>query len=68
MPDTQLQRTRRLAQAFNRLDRAEAALRKAKADFDSAYQPWAADQVTNRDEARDMLVSTGYLEKRRVWA
>lgn len=67
---TQLQRTRQLARAFNKMDAAEAAYRKAQREFDTAYQPWAAatGAVTNRDEARCMLVSTGYLPKRKVWA
>lgn len=61
---TRLQQTRRLANAYRKLDKAEDAYRAAQREFDDAYQPWAVGLVTNRDEARLTLVSTGHLEKR----
>jgi hypothetical protein len=63
---SQLQRTHRLARAFKRLDRAQAAYDAAKAEFDHTFMPWAAGRRIDRDVAREQLVSTGFLEQRKV--
>lgn len=63
---SQLQRTRQLSRAFKRLDRAEAAVAAARAEFDAAFGPWSAGRRIDRDTAREHLVSTGYLEPRKV--
>lgn len=65
--DTQLQRTRALAEAFSQLDAAEAAYRDAQAAVTAAFGPWSAGRSISRDEAREQLVSTGHLPRRRVW-
>lgn len=65
--DAQLQRTRALAEAFSQLDAAEAAYREAQAAVTSAFGPWSAGRSISRDEAREQLVSTGHLPRRRVW-
>lgn len=64
----QIEKTRTLARAFNKLDKAEAAYLAAKRDLDVAFQPWAAGKRACRDEARQQLVSTGYLQARRIGA
>ena len=65
--ETQLQRTRALVEAFKKLDAAEAARREAQAAVNAAFGPWAARRSISRDEAREQLVSTGHLPRRRVW-
>jgi hypothetical protein len=59
---TQIERSRRLASAFQRLDKAEAAVQAARAAVTEAFNPWAAGRCINRDKAREQLVSTGFLE------
>ena len=61
---TQLQRTRRLATAFKRMEALEDKLAAARKAFDDEFGPWAAGRVINRDTARRHLVSTGYLDER----
>lgn len=63
---TQLQRTRRLARAFKRLEKIEMAHAEAKRAFDAEFGPWAAGRRVDRDKAREQLTSTGYLEPRRM--
>lgn len=65
--ESQLDRTRTLADAFTKLDQAEAAYRAAQLAVEAAFQPWASGRSIGRDEARAHLVSTGYLPRRRVW-
>lgn len=65
--NTQLQRTRALADAFAQLDQAEAAYREAQAAVTAAFGPWSAGRSISRDEARGQLVSTGHLPRRRIW-
>lgn len=65
--ETQLERTRALAEAFSQLDAAEAAYRNAQAAVTAAFGPWSAGRRISRDEAREQLVSTGHLPRRRVW-
>ena len=65
--DTQLQRTRDLAEAFAQLDFAEAMVREAQAAVSAAFGPWAAGRSIGRDEAREQLISTGHLPRRKVW-
>ncbi|USA40257.1 hypothetical protein NCF86_03625 [Pelagerythrobacter marinus] len=65
--DTQLQRTRALADAFAQLDAAEQAYREAQAAVSAAFGPWSAGRRISRDEARAQLISTGHLPRRRVW-
>ncbi|MEC9067854.1 MAG: hypothetical protein VX569_11305 [Pseudomonadota bacterium] len=65
--DTQLQRTRALADAFAQLDAAEQAYREAQAAVSAAFGPWSAGRSISRDEAREQLISTGHLPRRRVW-
>jgi len=65
--NTQLQRTRALAEAFAQLDQAEAAYRDAQTAVTAAFGPWSAGRSISRDEAREQLVSTGHLPRRRVW-
>lgn len=62
MTSDRLRQTRRLATAFRRVERAEAALRDAKREFDDVYQPWSAGTSVERGEVRKMLVLAGYLE------
>lgn len=62
---TNLQRTRRLATAFKRIEAAEDKLAQARKAFDAEFGQWAAGRRIDRDTAREQLVSTGYLEKRR---
>jgi hypothetical protein len=64
---TRLQLTRDLARAFAREQRAEALLRAARQEIDAAFGPWAAGRTIARDEARDQLISTGFLPHRRIW-
>lgn len=59
---TQRQRTRRLAQAFTRLERAASELRDAERDLDDAFFPWAAGRSISRSTAREHLASVGLLE------
>lgn len=63
---TQRQHTKRLATAFRRLDRARKRYEEAQREVDAAFGPWAAGRRTNRDRAREQLVSTGHLEQRRI--
>lgn len=63
---TQLQKTKKLAAAFRKLDRAHDAYLAAQKEFDAAYQPWAAGQHTSRDAAREYLTSTGYIPTRNL--
>lgn len=64
---TRLQLTRALAKAMAKQDRAEALLREAKAEVSAAFGPWSAGRTINRDEAREQLISTGFLPERKVW-
>lgn len=64
---SQLKLTRALARAMTKQQRAEALLRAATAEVDAAFGPWAAGRKIARDEAREQLISTGFLPRRRVW-
>lgn len=64
---SRLELTRALAKAMAKQDRAEALLREATREIDAIFGPWAAGRVINRDEAREQLVSLGYLPERKVW-
>ena len=64
---TRLQLTRALARAMAKRERAEALLREARAEESAAFGPWSAGRSINRDEAREQLISTGFLPARKVW-
>lgn len=65
---SQIEKSRALVRAFQRLDKAEAAYRAAQVEMDRAFQPWAAKRSISRDEAREHLTSTGLLAKRTTGA
>ena len=58
---TQLEKSRALARALARYDKAVAELVAARTAVDTAFAPWAAGRATNRDEAREQLVAVGLL-------
>lgn len=60
-PDTQLELTRNLADAFGQVEQAERALQEARASLDAVFPRWAAGRRISRDEAREQLISTGHL-------
>jgi hypothetical protein len=63
---SQLQRTRLLASAFKRMERHEDAYLEAKREFEHQFGPWAAKRRIDRNTAREQLVSTGFLQPRKV--